>query len=33
MNVEELSEGYFYWEDIDVKMIEHPKDLPLTANT
>ena len=36
-NVEELSEGHFYWADIDVdlteKIIEHPQDFPLTANT
>ena len=34
-NVNELSEGHFYWEDIDVdlteKMIKYPKNFPLTA--
>lgn len=37
MNVEELADGHFYWEDIDVdlteKMIQNPQDFPLTANT
>ena len=37
MNVEEISEGHFYWKDIDVDltedMIEHPEKFPLTAMT
>ncbi|GJL67133.1 MAG: hypothetical protein NPIRA05_21040 [Nitrospirales bacterium] len=36
LNVEELSQGHFYWPHIDVdlteEIIEHPERFPLKAN-
>lgn len=37
LNVKEVSEDHFYWEDLDIdlttEMIEHPKRFPLIAKT